>query len=255
VDSVQWQVGDYVSYEQNPVFTLPYGTYDVILRVISEGGCTDSIIMTGNDAVHVYAHPVPDFAWEPTNPFASAPSVQMINLTQPDYPNSIYQWRYQTNKGDSTAVQTVVGKNPLISWQPQSGQTVSGDYDITLFATVVGQGSDGHTHECIDSLKRTITIVNDNLIFPSVVTPNGDGINDMFIIHNLIDGQAFPDNELTIYNRYGRRIYFKEDIRINEEGWDPAETNTPDGTYFYHFVGRGPVRDVECTGTIDVIRK
>jgi hypothetical protein len=50
----------------------------------------------------------------------------------------------------------------------------------------------------------------------------------------LVDGQAFPDNELSIYNRYGKRIYFIQDLRseIRISGIQ-IKTNTPTGTYFY----------------------
>ncbi|MDR1726245.1 MAG: gliding motility-associated C-terminal domain-containing protein [Bacteroidales bacterium] len=251
VDTFEWQVGDFISTEMNPVFTLPYGIYQGVLRVKSEGGCTDSLSFS----VDVYPKPVADFAWEPNNPFASAPDAQMINLTQPDLSSNTYLWRYQTDKYDATAFSNVTGKNPIIHWTQRPNEPLAGDYDITLFAYVNSEDIHGGQHQCYDSITKTITIINDNLIFPNVVTPNGDGKNDTFIVHNLVGGRAFPDNELTIYNRYGRRIYFKEDIRVNEEGWDPNETNTPAGTYFYHFVGRGPVRDVEYTGTIEVIRK
>jgi len=148
----------------------------------------------------------------------------------------------------------VFGVNPSYTWQPQSGETVAGDYTITLDAYSVNLAPSGYIYECHDTISRIITIINDNLIFPNVITPNGDGVNDVFVIHNLIDGQAFPDNELSIYNRYGKRIYFVQNLRNESEFWDPAATNTPTGTYFYRFIGRGPIRDVEYKGTIEVLR-
>ncbi|MDR1006101.1 MAG: gliding motility-associated C-terminal domain-containing protein [Bacteroidales bacterium] len=259
-DTLEWKVGDFFSNDTNPTFTLPYGDYEVRLVTVSADGCRDTLILdsssNGDYRIHVYSHPVPDFAWEPTNPYSSDPKAQMINLTQPDYSSNQYQWIYQNDKDNPNDVSVVWGKEPVLTWQPdQNGSSLVGDYNITLVAYTNSVGTHGNTYQCSDSIKRTITIVNHNLIFPNVITPNGDGVNDMFIIRNLIDGQAFPDNELTIYNRYGRLIYFKQDMRINEEGWDPNSTNTPDGTYFYRFVGRGPIKDVEYTGTIDILRK
>ncbi|MDR1847878.1 MAG: gliding motility-associated C-terminal domain-containing protein [Bacteroidales bacterium] len=258
VETFEWRVGDEISTELNPTFTFPYGNYDVTLKVTSADGCQDSVKLdstaNGDNRIHVYAHPLPDFAWEPNNPYATAPSAQMINLTQPDFPTNTYRWIYQTDRNNPNNVQVIDGKEPIITWQAASSSSLVGDYDITLYAYTNSTGTGGHHYQCVDSIKRTITIVNDNLIFPNVVTPNGDGINDIFIITNLIGGQAFPDNELTIYNRYGRMIYIKEDLRVNEDGWDPNKTNTPDGTYFFRFIGRGPVRDVEYTGTIEVLR-
>ena len=91
-------------------------------------------------------------------------------------------------------------------------------------------------------------------MFPNLISPNGDGINDVFIIRNLVDGQAFPDNELIIYNRNGKRIFYIQDIRSEVEAWDPNKTNTPAGTYFYKFIGRGPTKTVEFNGSIEIMR-
>lgn len=250
--SYQWIVGDQTSTDVNPSFVLPYGDYDVVLKVETEHGCQDSVRL--ENLIHVYNHPIADFGWEPNNPSASAPVANLINLTEPDAETNQYHWTIQTNKNSETDVENVFGKSPSYTWYPQSGETVAGDYLITLDAYSVNYSPSGNIYECHDTITRTITIINDNLMFPTVVTPNGDGINDIFEIHNLIDGQAFPDNELSIYNRYGKRIYFVQNLRHESEFWDPEATNTPSGTYFYRFIGRGPIRDVEFKGSIEVLR-
>lgn len=248
----EWRVGEESSTEPNPSFTFPYGTYDIKLKVTSEHGCVDSIEYA--DIINVYRHPAADFGWEPNNPYASNPTANLINLTQPNDATNQYHWTIQTNKNDASAIENVFGTNPSYTWEPQSGETVAGDYNITLDAYSVNIAPSGYIYECHDTISRIITIINDNLMFPNVITPNGDGVNDVFFIHNLIDGQAFPDNELSIYNRYGKRIYFVQNMRTENDFWDPAETNTPSGTYFYRFIGRGPIRDVEFKGTIEVLR-
>jgi gliding motility-associated-like protein len=58
----------------------------------------------------------------------------------------------------------------------------------------------------------------------NVITPNGDGANDLFEIDGL---QFWPRTKLTIYNRWGQAVYKSEDYR-NDWGTDAAE-----GTYFY----------------------
>lgn len=67
------------------------------------------------------------------------------------------------------------------------------------------------------------------LRIPDVITPNGDGVNDTFQIEGI---ERFPDNELFIYNRWGREIYSTEQY-ANE--WDATFNGTPvpNGTYFY----------------------
>lgn len=51
---------------------------------------------------------------------------------------------------------------------------------------------------------NNIAIPTDILIRNNVITPNGDGKNDLFILQGL-DG--YPDNKLKIYDRAGRIIY------------------------------------------------
>ena len=248
----EWTVGEETSTEADPAFTFPYGTYDVKLKVTSEYGCQDSVYYP--DMINVYKHPIADFGWEPNNPYASDPTANLVNLTKPDDATNQYHWTVQTNRNNSNDVENLFGTNPSYTWTPQSGQSVAGDYLISLDAYSVNQAPSGFIYECHDTISRIITIINDNLMFPTVVTPNGDGVNDVFTIHNLVEGQAFPDNELSIYNRYGKRIYFVQDIRNDSDFWDPAATNTPSGTYFYRFVGRGPIRDVEFKGSVEIIR-
>ena len=250
-DSIIWTVGQIQTNETNPTFSFPYGVYDVKLKVISEHGCTDSIIQP--NFINVYKSPVADFGWQPTNPSSTDPSVNFLNLTSPQDPSNIYIWKIQNNKTNDLR-QNIYGLEPNYTWLPQPGSSVVGDYNITLDAYSNNLAPSGLTYECHDTISKVISIINDRLFIPNIITPNGDGINDVLMITNLVDGQAYPDNELSIYNRNGKRIFFKQDIRSNEELWDPIKTNTPDGTYFYRFVGRGPIRDVEYNGSIEILR-
>ncbi|MBQ7985475.1 MAG: gliding motility-associated C-terminal domain-containing protein, partial [Bacteroidales bacterium] len=250
----EWSLGDglYNTTEASPTFTFPYGTYDLKLKVTSDFGCVDSVYY--DNMINVFKSPAANFGWEPTVPYASSPTVNMINLTVPEDENNRYRWWIQTNKHNENDIVNEYGKTPTFTWVAQEGENVAGDYNITLDAYSCNVAPSGNIYECHDTITKTITIINDNIIFPTVVTPNADGINDVFDIHNLIEGQAFPDNELAVYNRLGKRIYFVQDIRNKDQFWDPDKTNSPTGTYFYRFIGRGPVRNVEFKGSVEVIR-
>lgn len=91
------------------------------------------------------------------------------------------------------------------------------------------------------------------LQFPNLVTPNGDGVNDRFVIQNLVDEDCYPINHLTIYNRWGVRVYDAENITQDSEFWDPAKNNAPAGTYFFIFRGKGHKGRMERRGAIEVI--
>jgi gliding motility-associated-like protein len=68
------------------------------------------------------------------------------------------------------------------------------------------------------------------LIIPSIFSPNGDGINETFDIAHI---HEFPDNDVTIFNRYGQFI-FKSSDHYNTP-WDGTYQGQPlpVGTYFY----------------------
>ena len=61
----------------------------------------------------------------------------------------------------------------------------------------------------------------------NLVTPNGDGINDVFVIKDV---DKFPDNCLIIFDRNSKSIYKCRNYKNNFNA-----INIPLGTYFYKF--------------------
>ncbi|MFV0249373.1 MAG: gliding motility-associated C-terminal domain-containing protein, partial [Tenacibaculum sp.] len=83
----------------------------------------------------------------------------------------------------------------------------------------------------IDKNDQCITIYNE-------FTPNGDGVNDRFVI-KCIENERYRNNRLEIYNRWGNLIYSKDRY---DNSWDgksngrinvQVEKHLPAGTYFY----------------------
>jgi gliding motility-associated-like protein len=75
------------------------------------------------------------------------------------------------------------------------------------------------------------TIFNPNNAF----TPDGDGINDVFVIAGL---ENFPLNNLKIFNRWGALVYEVENYENNWGGLSINPMNfltdqLPTGTYYY----------------------
>lgn len=64
-----------------------------------------------------------------------------------------------------------------------------------------------------------------DLTIPNVITPNGDGINDSFIIQGL---ENYPGSKLIIMNRSGQKLFesnnYQNDFQAN---------NLPEGSYYY----------------------
>ena len=76
-----------------------------------------------------------------------------------------------------------------------------------------------------DSIEIGVNSLAGEIIETDVITPNGDGVNDLlqFTLSNVI-----PNSELSIYNRWGDRIYHKKDYTNN---WDAD--GYPGGVYYY----------------------
>lgn len=63
------------------------------------------------------------------------------------------------------------------------------------------------------------------LVIYNVITPNGDGLNDVLQIDNL---QFYPGAELFVFNRWGQEVYSSKDYQNN---WSPVDLSG--GNYYY----------------------
>lgn len=76
-----------------------------------------------------------------------------------------------------------------------------------------------------------VTIIPDcNLIIPNVFTPNGDGTNQYFYIHNL---DKFPNSKLFIYDRWGKKEYESDNYQNDWQGTSSSGAKLSDGVYYY----------------------
>jgi len=101
---------------------------------------------------------------------------------------------------------------------------------------------------CINSATTQVDIIEDFFIEPVIVmTPNGDGMNDLFVINNL---DQYPNNRLQVFDRTGKLLY--ESLNYNNK-WDGSVNGkllTKD-TYLYVLSIQGQVIK---KGTISIIR-
>ncbi len=89
---------------------------------------------------------------------------------------------------------------------------------------------------------------------PEIFTPNGDGKNDKFVITKI---EEFPNNSLSIFNRWGNLVY-KKDKYNNEFGGSANVSNAmgsgllPSGTY-YVVLDFGDDKTKTYTGYIELM--
>ncbi len=247
-----WDFGDGVTSElESPTHTYAEGIYTLKYYAYSDDGCVDSVISEGG--VAVYPTPQAAFSWEPVYPSVLNPVVTFVNNTQPDISSNKYFWEIQYNRDNPLSVETMTTHNATFNFsQYATDGDVSGTYGVRLIARTDNLAPSGKQIFCSDTAANSVLVVNDFLQFPNVVTPNGDGINDRFVILNLLDGFGYPINTLDIYNKWGTRVYHKENISSDADFWDPADM--PAGTYFYRFSAQGYNGNIEHNGAIEVIR-
>lgn len=91
--------------------------------------------------------------------------------------------------------------------------------------------------ECasVDSVFVDVEIlpcVKENIFIPNAFTPNGDGINDIFLPRSTI----LVTMQLEVYDRWGNKVFQSSDPTV---GWDGTYKGMPAQTdaYGYHFTG------------------
>jgi len=98
-----------------------------------------------------------------------------------------------------------------------------------------------------------ITIFVEDCEIPNVITPNGDGENDVFFTNYA---NNYSDVNLTIYNRWGRVVYKTDSYDNTWNGVNMNGKSVAAGTYFYTMRWNGDVipndEKNDAAGTITV---
>lgn len=133
-----------------------------------------------------------------------------------------------------TVAELRAGGGDFYAWTPDSAlvcdicPTTLARPSQSLRYYVEVQNMDG----CSDTASVWVDVratIDDVLFVPNVLTPNGDGYNDAWFIRNL---DQFPNNRVTIINRWGDIVYRATNYRNNWEGTYSGGP-LPAGTYYY----------------------
>jgi gliding motility-associated-like protein len=118
-------------------------------------------------------------------------------------------------------------------------------YAVNQFSTATRDSSqtgynpdangNGNPNEVSDSDPTVIIIPSSDLFVPDVFTPNDDGKNDKFVIKG-INGRKV---KLTVFNRWGNKVYDKAEYDNTWDGYPNANglilgnNRLPQGTYYF----------------------
>lgn len=85
----------------------------------------------------------------------------------------------------------------------------------------------------------------------TIITPNGDGLNDVFKIH---DPSIYAEYTLTIYSSSGFMVYQKFHYDNSWDGRTSAGIELPEGAYYYSLKSELLEDDYSYSGSITLIR-
>lgn len=176
------------------------GTHVINYTVVDQNGCKGEV----NVVVNVDRMPI---IWAGPDKFVYLGEDTKLDATADG--NYTYTWTPDTYLSDQTVLNPDVIK-PL--------QTTT----YTLLAV------DDNGCEATDEVTVFVDVNTPiQIMVPNIFSPNGDGINDTWIIPIL---DFFPDNNVKVFNRWGMLV-FEADNYSNGDAWDGGDL--PAGAYYY----------------------
>ena len=136
--------------------------------------------------------------------------------------------RFCANGVTSFSNTAVVSGNSLSNGLGASGS------DVSTNGTNPDPNGNGNPNDT-DESSVTVFTGDAELNIPQGFSPNGDGVNDVFVIRGI---ERYPNNEFTIINRWGNIVYKANGYQNTwngkaTEGVKFGGDDLPEGTYFY----------------------
>jgi gliding motility-associated-like protein len=205
--SFQWDFGDGSpqSTAVNPthLYANP-GTYIVMLTANDSTTCNKTSI--AYDTIVVHANPTAGFNFSPVPPQENTAEI----FTNTSVGATSYLWNF----GDGSPDDKVVNPSHVF---PKTGT-----FDVCLKAL--------NQWGCADSICQAVSaIIIPDFDVPSAFSPNGDGLNDVFMVR----GFGITKFEMRIYNRWGQMVYEGTDPN---QGWDGTFKGKPQPMDAYGYV-------------------
>lgn len=106
------------------------------------------------------------------------------------------------------------------------------------------------TNYSITQLQGTLTILSvyDAKNIPNVITPNGDGINDIWNIPGIL---AYPVAEVRIFNRLGQQVYYSKGYA---KPFDGTMNGSQLSTGVYYYMIKVDAATPVASGSLTIIR-
>lgn len=151
-------------------------------------------------------------------------------------------------------VDSSVGNNGVATWEWDFGDGYTssqqnpyhqyegpGTYSVQLIVT--------NENGCVDTIEYDVTI-NEGLIIANTFTPNGDGVNDYF----MVPSSGVTEYHIQIFNRWGTLVFESDAPSVTWDGKTKAGLEVPSGTYFYIVNAKAGDNDHSAQGYVELLR-
>ncbi|MFN6358267.1 MAG: Ig-like domain-containing protein [Bacteroidota bacterium] len=184
-----------------------------------------------------------DSAWATVNVLNNIQNLPPIALNDTIKVIENSKIKFDVRSNDIDPDTNGLGK-PIAITQPKFGTIQSTDDSNFIYVPFINYtGTDKFSYSIsdlgspakFDTAEVIIEVSEQSVKIPDGFSPDGDGVNDRFVIPGI---EKYPNNKLTIVNRWGEAVYVMEKYN-NSWGGEPNMGFTlengilPAGTYFY----------------------
>jgi gliding motility-associated-like protein len=229
----------------NPAPVCTPATVDITVAAVTAGSTNATTLSYWNDAAATSSLATPSaistsntYYIQATNAGCTdiAPVVVVVNTT-PGAPtagtDSLYcsSWTLEN--------MTVSGTGGTYTWYSDNALSLVLGTGSTLMPIDVNGTNYYYVTETLNGCEGpastvTITIQDCEIIVPTAITPNGDGVHDTWEIVDLDD--VYPNNVVTVFNRWGNIIYQSTKGNYAGKPWDGTYEGNALPVASYYFV-------------------
>ncbi len=239
---VEWKQGEsIVSRNLNPtIYNPPTADTEYILSVSDRFGCITEL--------SVMYYSIVTKAVFAADPMSGEAPLEVVFTNQSENGDSDgYEWFFfkdlneikQISQGSSAPVDSI--RDVAYDHSPIYIYENSGIYMVKLVSKKTSE-----FYTCTDTVYLETHIVVDTsyIAAPNVFTPNGDGVNDNFVVKFW----SMQEVKISIFNRWGRLVHIYENSNVqgfrntwSVSAWDGriGGRYASPGVYFYVVEGRG----------------
>lgn len=153
----------------------------------------------------------------------------------------------------------------LVSWKEPKATVACGRLETTKTHSPGSTFSVGKTTVKYDfsddfgkvsTCEFTVEVIplETSLNIPQLLTPDGDGVNDRWVIGRI---ENYTVNSVVVLDRWGHKVFEKNGYDNDNVFWDGTNVHgnvVPTGTYFYSIEIRTGASVIKKTGFVEVIQ-